>query len=302
MAQVDRGIELYEAREYDAAIEILERAAEQDPTRDKAAYFAGRAYFDKEQFRDASRWFEKAIKTDPQNADYHSWLGRAYGSWALNASMFRKMSLAGDIKREFQKAVELDPRDLEMRNDLITFYLEAPGVAGGSTERALEQARAIESLDPVQGQFALGRVYEKQKDYDEARAAYRKAIDLAPEETASYYRLAYLMQRLEEFDDAFEVFEALVEKHPDDLGGYYQLGRNGALSGTHPDRSAEALEHYIAEHAPDDEGPSLAWAYTRLGQVLVHRGDTDSAREALDSALQLEPDHKQARKALKSLR
>ena len=26
MAQVDRGIELYEAREYDAAIEILERA------------------------------------------------------------------------------------------------------------------------------------------------------------------------------------------------------------------------------------------------------------------------------------
>jgi tetratricopeptide (TPR) repeat protein len=298
---LDHGISLWEARELDAAIEILEQAAAKESAGGQAHYYTGRAWFDKGHFKEAAGWLEKAVEMDPGNAVYHQWLGRAYANWASDANIFRKMSLAGDIRREAQKAVELAPDNIEMRNDLITFYLQAPGVAGGSTDKALEQAKKIQTLDAVQGHFAFGRIYEKKEQNEKAEAEYRSAIKLAPGEASSYYRLAYLCQRRDDFDGAHETFTALAEAKPDEMGALYQIGRNGALSGRHLEPAAKSLERYIAEYTPGENQPSLAWAHVRLGQVYGHMGDGTRARGEFEAALVLDPTHKEAKKALKAL-
>lgn len=299
---VDRGIRLYEAQKLDAAIDILRQAASQGSSDGRAHYYTGRAYFDKGQYKESAGWFEQAVERVPGNAEYHLWLGRAYGSWARESNMFRKMSLAGDIKREFVKAVELDPENLDARGDLISFYLEAPGVAGGDKEKALEQAKEIKSRDPIQGHFALGRVYESKEEPEKAANEFRSAIKLDPKDDRAYFRLAYLQQRGEDFDGAHETFMALAKAMPDDLSAQYQIGRNAAMSGKHLEEAAASLRRYLEEHQPGDDGPSNAWAHCRLGQVYGHMGKREQARAEFDEALKLDPDHKEAKKALKDLK
>ena len=49
---------------------------------------------------------------------------------------------ASKAHRYFEKAVELDPKNLEAMNDLFEYYLEAPGFLGGGFDKAQALADA----------------------------------------------------------------------------------------------------------------------------------------------------------------
>ncbi|MCM3876822.1 MAG: hypothetical protein NEA02_10425, partial [Thermoanaerobaculia bacterium] len=53
---------------------------------------------------------EKAVKEQPENAEAHLWLGRAYGQKAIKASLFSQLGWAKKCKASFEKAVVLDPK------------------------------------------------------------------------------------------------------------------------------------------------------------------------------------------------
>ena len=91
------------------------------------------------------------------NADYHMWLGRAYGRHVEQMSMFRKLRNVPLVKRartHFEKAVGCDPTHVAAHWDLMRYYMEAPGFVGGSRKKAEEQAAIITRLDPAEGQKA----------------------------------------------------------------------------------------------------------------------------------------------------
>jgi tetratricopeptide (TPR) repeat protein len=297
---LERGIRLFEAEKYDAARGVLEEVASGAGGDGMASYYVGRAYFEESRWKDSAKWFEKAVEKAPGTADYHLWLGRAYSRWAQDSSWLRQLSLAGDIRTSLQKAVDLAPDNLEAREDLMTFYVVAPGVAGGDLEKAGAQAGEIKSRDAVRGHLAYGRIHESQEDFEKARADYEAAIKAAPEDERPYYNLGFLLQRTEDWAGAHRAFTALAEKKPDDMRAVYQIGRTGALSGQHLDEAAAALEKYV-QHEPGENNPSLAWAHYRLGQVYRHMAKTDKAKATFETALNLDPDHEDAKKALKAL-
>src|SRR6476660_3394121 len=84
----------------------------------------------------AAALFEKAVAQNPKSAEAHYLLGTAYGSQAETAGIFGQASLAGKTKDEFEKAVELDLNLLDARFGLIQFYTFAPGIMGGSYDKA----------------------------------------------------------------------------------------------------------------------------------------------------------------------
>src|ERR1051325_7603084 len=106
---------------------------------------------------------EKAVDQSPNSAEAHYYLGGAYGSKAQKANRFSAASLAGKTKDEFEKAVALNPRYVEARFGLVEFYTFAPGIIGGSYDKALAQAAEIRKLDPLQGHRAYAIVYSSQK-------------------------------------------------------------------------------------------------------------------------------------------
>mgnify|MGYP001564492856 CR=1 FL=1 len=86
----------------------------------------------------------------------------------------------GEVRREFERAVELDPNNLEARSDLLEFYLEAPRAFGGGLDKARQQADVIARLSKAEGHSARARIAMKEKRYDHAEREYRAAIHADP--------------------------------------------------------------------------------------------------------------------------
>lgn len=148
---------------------------------------AGRVLYERDRYDDAIKEFREAVKLQPNNSMAHLWLARALGRKTEKANPLRQAFMVGGVREEFEKAVQLDPNNLEARSDLLEFYLDAPSTFGGGVDKARQQAAAIAKLDPAEGHNAAARIAEKEKRYDVAEREYRAAVEAKPD-SAGYRR------------------------------------------------------------------------------------------------------------------
>jgi tetratricopeptide (TPR) repeat protein len=212
----------------------------------------------------------------------------------------KKASAAKNVKKSFERAVELNPDNLEARMGLLQFYQMAPGIMGGSKEKAKEQAEAIKQRNPYQGHLAFGLIYMVNEEFDLAEKEYQAAIALDSNNSQPYYSLGYLYARQKQFDKATEIFENLLKSHPDQVASYFHLGRIAVMSGKNLDKGEEYLKKYL-QTEPSDERPSFAFAHLLLGHIYKMQEKKDLAKGEYEKALELDPDFEQAKKALKDL-
>ncbi len=142
---------------------------------------AGQPLHEQGKYDEAIKEFRAAIKLQPNNSMAHLWLARALGRKTEKANPLRQAFMVSGVREEFEKAVQLDPRNVEARSDLLEFYLDAPGAFGGGIDKARQQAVAIAQLDPAEGHNASARVAEKEKRYDVAEREYRAAVEAKPD-------------------------------------------------------------------------------------------------------------------------
>lgn len=141
---------------------------------------AGRSHYQGGSYDAAIKEFRAAIKAFPNDSWAHLWLARALGRKVEKMNPVRAAFAVGDVRTEFERAVQLDPSNTEARSDLLDFYLEAPGLFGGGTDKARAQADAIFKLNTAEGHSAYARIAEKEKNYDVAEREYRAAIEANP--------------------------------------------------------------------------------------------------------------------------
>jgi tetratricopeptide (TPR) repeat protein len=217
----------------------------------------------------AVRSAEKSVELAPANSDLQRQLGDAYGFAAQKAGMLGKMSYAKKCRVAYEKAVELDPKNIAARDSLMGFYQQAPGVMGGGMDKAYEQAAAIKELDAARGRLAYATLYGADKKYDLA----------------------------------FAQFEEVLKTSPDDYAALYQVGKLAAISGLALDRGLAALRRCLELPVPATPGtPGHAAAQWRLGNVLEKQNDPAGARRAYEASLQLDPKFAQAADSLKKLK
>ena len=121
-------------RRYEEARKFFEGYAAKSPRDADAAMYLGRTYLALRKTDPAVDWLEKAAALAPASSEKQWWLGRGYGAAALQANLLSAAGLAKKTKAAFDKAVALDPANLDARDDLILFYLQAPGFMGGSVD------------------------------------------------------------------------------------------------------------------------------------------------------------------------
>lgn len=251
------------------------------------------------RFDDAVKQLEKATSLEPRNATYLLWLGRVYARQTQKASLFKQAGLAKKTRTTWQRAVEIDPNNLDAREALGEFYLQAPGIAGGSVAKAAAEAAEIEKRDPARGMIARARVFEKNKNYAEAERLYRAALPKAPKSATT--RLGYLYQAQSKWEPMFDIFEETLRKDPTRTWALYHIGKAGALSGQRLDRAEQALLAYLRT-TPDDEDAQPAGAHWRLGMVYEAKREPARARAEYEKALRLNPRHPESAAALKKLK
>ena len=214
--------------------------------------------------------------------------------------MFKKLGLSKKTRTAYLKAIELDPESVEARVSLANFYFNAPGIAGGSTEKGMGQVEEIRKRDGRTAHLLLAGKYAGEKENAKAKQEYRMAIKLDPSDPDPYYRVGFLCQEAKEWDEAFDAFEAGVLA-TDDPRSLYQIGRTGVFSGERLDRAKEALEQYIAREPEGPRLPTVAHARWRLGMIYERLGRKDRARREYETALKLNPELEQVQEALENL-
>jgi tetratricopeptide (TPR) repeat protein len=252
--------------------------------------------------RAASEHFETAIKLAPDVAEYHRWLGDALGALGDSTSKIKLPFLARRIRSEFEKTVDLDPASIDGRHGLIQFYLQAPGVMGGSVDKAREQAREIIKLNPMRGYFELAAIATHEKRTADAEKAYQDAAQAAPDSLTAQLTLGSWYQSQQKWTDAFALYDRTLKKWPNDMTTHFQVGRTAALSGEQLERGEKELKYWIANMPKDAARNTQGGAHHRLGMIYEKQGRKDAARSEYQQALAIDPTNENARKSLAAIR
>jgi len=295
------GIQLFKEKKYAEAKKFFQSFTESNQNDPAGAYYLGRLFLWEGNYDKAIDWLDKAIELDQTNSGYHFWLGNAYGVKAQRAGLLKKASAAKNVKKEFERAVELNPENIDARFGLLQFYQMAPGIMGGSKDKAREQAEAIKKRNGYQGHLAFGLIHTINEEYALAEKEYQAAIAVKPEDTQPYYLLSYLYGRQKQFDKATELFEDLLKTHPDEVSSYFHLGRIAVMSGKNLDKGEAYLQKYL-QTEPSNERPSFAFTHLLLGHIYKQKENKELAKSEYEKALELDPDFEQAKKALKNLK
>lgn len=294
---IEKGKTLYESKKYNEAQKLLKAVSEKSAGYAAAQYYLGRVSFDKKEYDDAADYFKEAAEADPKQADYFDWLGNTYATIAQNANMIKQGILAPKMKKAWERAIELDAKNVGARTSLIQYYLQAPGFMGGSVDKAKEVAKQIVSIDAAEGHVQLGSIYASEKKIAEAEKEFQEAVKINDEYVAA---LANFYTNQKKYEKAFTLFEEALKKNPDDFVSIYQLGKTAAVSGQRLDRGEECLKKYLT-HTPTSNEPSHAGANMRLAQIKEKRGNKAEAKKLFETALKLDGNLKEAKEGLERM-
>lgn len=293
-----RGVQLFESHDRAAARAELVAVVRRDEGDARAHLYLGRLALLENDADAAVEHLERAVALDARVSAHHYWYGAAVAQQTMRASKLKMPILARRMKAAMERAVALDPRNVEARDMLVDFYSMAPGVMGGDEAKAREHAAAIARLDPARGHLAAGRLAMQAKDTTAVEREMQAAIAAAPDSIRAYVTLASWHGRAKRWPQAFATMDRYVARRPDDPHGPNAVGRLAALSGQELARGEQGIRAFLAAPPRDAAPPVLSRAWLRLGQVLEHQGRRAEARQAMVRAVALDPRNDEARKAL----
>lgn len=284
----EQGIELFKQGKYPEAKKALARALAANPADAAAHAYLGLALLNHDRDADeAATHIEEAVRLEPARSQYHQWLGAVYSRQAMEGGVLSAPGLAKKARTEFEKAVELDPKDLGARGALLQFYLSAPGIIGGSVAKAREQALAMTEIDRHAGLLAQARIAEHEKDDQGAERLYRSAIAVKPDAGEAYNQLGYLLLRTKRRDEAVATFRTYVEASPGEANPHDSLAEGLLAQGK--------VDESIAEYRKALEiDPKFSSSFLGLAQCYQRQEAWADARAALERFLELVPEGRRA--------
>lgn len=329
---ISEGISLFTSGNCLLAEQFFQHQIQQCPANHRAYFFLGKIAFQQQDYRKALQMFRKAAKYDDHNSEYQHWLGKAYARVGMHAPFFKKPFLARKIKKHFIRAIELDSTNTGARQDLIVFYMLAPGILGGSKDKALEQAEILWHQNHWEGYKALGRinflvksysraeeilsraileypreeqfyddlsaVYIRQRKYLQAESLYTIAIERIPKRRAHFrIRLGELYREAGNFEKAFSVLESTIEAHPEQPAAYLAYANTALMSGEHLLSARLALERFLGLSSSRNCREKVE-VLSALAQICVQLKDFPAAKEKILTLLKFSPNDKEGKHLL----
>jgi serine/threonine-protein kinase len=170
-----------------------------------------------------------AVMLDGHSAEAHTSLAhaRATQDWDFNGA-----------EGLFQKAIQLNPRYSTARH----WYAMSCLVPLNRLDEALEQIQLAQSLDPVSAIIArdVAVVQYYRRDFDASLEQCDHTIELNPHFAPAYHTLGLVQEQRRELDEAAAAFRRAVDLAPNSLRMQSALARIVALSGK-PERALETL-------------------------------------------------------------
>lgn len=194
--------------------------------------------------------------------------------------------LGSDRDREALRSFSrrIDPSDAGAHNNLGVLYYNK----GLYEEAAAAFSKALE-LDPKMqvAQRNLEVAYLNTGYYDKRVAQLRERLRVRVDDREARWELGRAYALLGQHEEAVAEFEALLRHHPNDLGAITQLGLAEKARGNLGD-----AQHWFEESLRLD--PNSSVTHFTLGEILYNQGRHADALVALQRAIELNPENPDA--------
>ncbi len=250
----------------------------------------------------ASELADRAQARRPGDGAAQHLVARALAARMQTEGMLFAMGKLGALKEALQRAIELDPLNVDARVEQAALYLMVPKLAGGDVATGRLLAAALEPLAPERAAWL--QVTASLVDGDEQRAL--AAVRAAHERFPADQDLAATLARLEADGDverAIALYELALEgpRGASWFRAAYALGKLLLEDGRDAARALELFEAYAEECPGGTMLAPVAGAHWRRGQALEALGRPNEARAAYERALELDPELDEARDARAAL-
>ena len=122
-----------------------------------------------------------AIASAPNKPEGHFWVAANMGALAESFGMRQGLKYRGEIKKELETVLRLDPAFQEGSADraLGRWYFKVPGLFGGSNKQSEEHLRKSLTYNPTStaSLFFLAETLADMKRKDEAKTVLTKVLD-----------------------------------------------------------------------------------------------------------------------------
>mgnify|MGYP000850596348 CR=1 FL=1 len=297
----EKAKEHYGKGEYRQASTLLRDLARSDPKNAEIRFWLSRTHTRLREWKEAVRELEEAVKIEPRNARYHLWLGRAYGDRASRAFFTSAFSLARKVVREFETARDLAPEDIDVRFDLLEYYLQAPGIVGGGKDKAEAEAKAIAGIDPAKKFIAEATLHVKNKDWEKAETSLLRATVDYSHHTSAHRDLAGYRLDRKDYRGALDSGLKALGLDPKSTSSALLVASARVRLGVQLEEAERSLAALAAGPLHDGD-PSHEEVHYWIGQCLLARGETAGARAAFETALRFNPEYSRARDALAEIK
>jgi len=300
------------------AISLFEKALALDPDSPQALAGLAEAHLvrfrldrDPDEARQAERLVQRAQSIAPDSPEVRLALGRTYvetgkcalaipvyrqilegDAWDFHAALGLARALEGDgrvhdAEEMLRHAARVHPDHWMAHNAAGAFYLRR----GRYTDALNSFLRVVDlAPDGPRGYSNLGIAYQSLGRTEEARAAYRRSIEIGPTYSA-LSNLATLAYQMRDFQEAIEHYRQALAIDSHDHRVWASLAAALAGSGSPPERVAEAVREAVdrAERLRE-VNPNDPLLLAGLAQYYSQLRESTSARRLVERALELEPD------------
>jgi tetratricopeptide (TPR) repeat protein len=251
---LEEGKRLFAARDFAAAKAIFEALQSEDPEDPSVNYYLAKSYVKERNYRSALEYLQKSLEVDNTRPDTQYLLGITYISLLNDVNVFKKVSYAGKTKKAWRTALELDGNHLQSRFALTSFYMNAPGIAGGDMGEAKRQIEILLRLHEGYGTLATAIFLEKSDRITEAEEYFASAVGKIDDRAGPLFNLANFYVRQERYNEALAKLQA-----------------------------------YVASDSKSWDDPDDLFVYWLRAVIMTGLGDTSSAKKEFEQALTLNP-------------
>ncbi|MGA7525107.1 MAG: tetratricopeptide repeat protein [Acidobacteriaceae bacterium] len=292
------------------AIEEYKMALNGDPSSPFLNSHLAELYFRTGRIKEAINAAQDRIKQDPNDLEAHKLLAEVYLRSLGNGQQDVSTQMLKLAIGEYQKIVQLEPNDPDNHLMLARLYAAdhqsaqaenelaaARKIDPGSEETALitnrfysdigQPQKAIEVLKSLpdddqtsRTEYQLGASYDQQKDQKDAIIAFRKALELEPDNLDVERALAKDLQADGQAAPALQAWKDIAAGDPTDAEAWMQV----STIDEHLDKFDDALVAVRKAHeaAPDSIG--IQFEEAKIDDALGHLDDSAKVFEQLVSA------------------
>lgn len=266
---LQNAVGMHRAGQLDAAEKNYRLVLQVQPGNAYALNMLGVLHSQKGEYRKGEKLLKKAVKTDPDVADYHCNLGQC----------LQEQAKSGEAESEFKKTLQIDPNYVPALFGLgnVNLQLKQPEQAITYYKKAIEtEPRYLPAYNN------LGNLYREYKRYDEALEMFNRALELKPDFAEGWYNAGQVHYVTLDGQKAVNAFQKAVQIKPDYHRARIKLGDTYGLLLNDADSALSAF-NYVLESNPD-----YLPAYLHKAQVYQAMGQFEQSEKTLREMLEID--------------